>query len=59
MRWSRRMLLAVAVDLALVLLAWWLAFWLRFNLDMPDEFVQLALRRGAVVPARPTPRPWS
>ncbi len=33
----------VAVDLTLIVAAWWLAFWLRFNLDMPDEFVLLAL----------------
>ena len=26
------------VDLALIAIAWWLAFWLRFNLDTPDEF---------------------
>jgi FlaA1/EpsC-like NDP-sugar epimerase len=32
-----------AIDLALVLLAWWAAFWLRFNLDIPDDFAQLAL----------------
>lgn len=32
-----------AADLALTLLAWWGAFWLRFNLDIPDEFTQLAL----------------
>ncbi|MGZ5846313.1 MAG: polysaccharide biosynthesis protein [Ramlibacter sp.] len=44
MRWSRRPLLAAGADLALVLLAWWLAFWLRFNLDVPDDFAQLALR---------------
>ncbi|MBE2263209.1 MAG: polysaccharide biosynthesis protein [Burkholderiaceae bacterium] len=35
-------LLLLAADLALVLLAWWGAFWLRFNLDIPDEFAQLA-----------------
>lgn len=34
----------VAVDLALVLLALWLAFWLRFNLDIPPDFMALALQ---------------
>ncbi|NML46873.1 polysaccharide biosynthesis protein [Ramlibacter sp. G-1-2-2] len=34
----------LAVDLALVALAWWLAFWLRFNLDVPPEFAALGLR---------------
>jgi FlaA1/EpsC-like NDP-sugar epimerase len=42
MRWSRRVLLLCAFDLALVQLAWWLAFWLRFNLDIPYEFAGLA-----------------
>ncbi len=30
--------LQLPVDLTLVAAAWWLAFWLRFNLDTPDEF---------------------
>lgn len=30
------------IDLALVFFTWWLSFWLRFNLDIPDEFVSLA-----------------
>lgn len=30
--------LQLPVDLALVAIAWWLAFWLRFNLETPDEF---------------------
>jgi FlaA1/EpsC-like NDP-sugar epimerase len=37
-RWSKNNLLAFVLDLALVALGWWLAFWLRFNLDTPDEF---------------------
>src|SRR4051812_43264450 len=32
----------VAVDAALLFIAWWLAFWLRFNLDMPAEYVPVA-----------------
>ena len=35
-------LLLLAGDLLLVLLAWWAAFWLRFNLEIPDEFAALA-----------------
>ncbi len=38
MHWSRQALLAAFIDLALVAIAWWLAFWLRFNLETPDEF---------------------
>lgn len=33
----------LGLDLLLVMLAWWTAFWLRFNLDFPDEFANLAL----------------
>jgi FlaA1/EpsC-like NDP-sugar epimerase len=40
---SRHTLLLVAVDLVLVLVAGWAAFWLRFNFDTPDEFRRLAL----------------
>jgi FlaA1/EpsC-like NDP-sugar epimerase len=32
----------VAVDAVLLFAAWWLAFWLRFNLDMPAEYVPVA-----------------
>ncbi len=32
-RWAQ-----LPLDLALTTVAWWLAFWLRFNLDTPDEF---------------------
>ena len=31
------------IDLLLVCLAWWMAFWLRFNFDVPTEFVAMAL----------------
>jgi FlaA1/EpsC-like NDP-sugar epimerase len=30
--------LQLPIDLTLIAIAWWLAFWLRFNLDTPDEF---------------------
>ncbi|MDH4426013.1 MAG: nucleoside-diphosphate sugar epimerase/dehydratase [Acidovorax sp.] len=33
-----------AVDLLLVALVWTLAFWLRFNLDTPDEFQAMMLQ---------------
>ena len=33
----------MGVDLLLVLLAWGMAFWLRFNLDVPEEFRTLAV----------------
>lgn len=32
----------LALDLALILIAWWGAFWLRFNLDIPDDFAAMA-----------------
>src|SRR6218665_2493165 len=43
MHFLRSPLVLFVADLALALLAWWLAFWLRFNLDIPEEFFQLAL----------------
>jgi FlaA1/EpsC-like NDP-sugar epimerase len=38
----------VVLDLTLVVLAWWLSFWLRFNLELPDEFFALAEQAGIV-----------
>ena len=32
------------IDLMLVCFAWWCAFWLRFNFDIPQEFEALALQ---------------
>ena len=43
MRWPRRVA-AVALDLALVVLAWGLSFWLRFNLDPPEEYLEIAIQ---------------
>lgn len=40
---SRSALPLLALDVALGLAAWWAAFWLRFNLDVPPEFARLAL----------------
>lgn len=40
----REALSLLVLDVLLVLVAWWLAFWLRFNLDVPPEFADLALR---------------
>ena len=43
MRLRRDPLLLLGVDLALVLLAGWGAFWLRFNFDVPPEYARLAV----------------
>lgn len=40
---ARSRLTAAVIDLILVLLAWAIAFWLRFNLDVPADFRSLAL----------------
>lgn len=37
------------LDFSLVLAAWWVAFWLRFNLDVPAEFARLALVAAPLV----------
>jgi FlaA1/EpsC-like NDP-sugar epimerase len=35
-------LLPTVLDFTLVLLAWWAAFWLRFNFDIPDDYTAMA-----------------
>jgi FlaA1/EpsC-like NDP-sugar epimerase len=42
-RLPRNTLLLVVIDLALILLAGWVAFWLRFNFDVPHDFNRLAM----------------
>ena len=39
---SRGALSLLVLDLALGLAAWWAAFWLRFNFDIPESFAHLA-----------------
>ncbi|MDE2606829.1 MAG: polysaccharide biosynthesis protein [Burkholderiales bacterium] len=41
---SRDALSLLAADLALGFAAWWAAFWLRFNFEIPPEFLALAAR---------------
>ena len=43
MQLRRHTLPLLLIDLLLVGLAWWAAFWLRFNLDIPVEFAGRAL----------------
>ena len=43
MQLRRHTLPLLLIDLLLVGLAWWAAFWLRFNLDIPAEFAGRAL----------------
>ena len=44
MHWSKKSLFALALDLLLIAIAWSLAFWLRFNLDTPDDFQAMMLQ---------------
>ena len=41
MRLRKEVLPFWAIDLLLVCVAWWAAFWLRFNFDIPEEFEAL------------------
>jgi FlaA1/EpsC-like NDP-sugar epimerase len=40
---TRNVFLLLGIDLLLVLLAWWAAFWLRFNFEPPGEFIALGV----------------
>lgn len=42
MHFHRAKLILLAIDLLLVFTAWWIAFWLRFNLDIPTDFIAVA-----------------
>lgn len=42
MRLRSERLAPAVVDLTLVMLAWWGAFWLRFNFDIPDDYAAMA-----------------
>ncbi len=42
-RLSRNIFLLLLTDLALVALAGWAAFWLRFNFEVPPEYARMAL----------------
>jgi FlaA1/EpsC-like NDP-sugar epimerase len=41
-------LVLLGIDTILVLLAWGLAFWLRFNLDVPADFEDMAFETSAI-----------
>ncbi len=41
MRLRKTAFVSLAVDLGLVVAAGWIAFWLRFNFDIPPEYAQL------------------
>jgi FlaA1/EpsC-like NDP-sugar epimerase len=49
MRYNWRSLLAFVHDAAACALTWLLAFWLRFNLEIPDNFLNVALETVVVV----------
>lgn len=43
MRLRKEVLLFWAIDIMLVCVAWWVAFWLRFNFEIPEDFEAMAL----------------
>jgi FlaA1/EpsC-like NDP-sugar epimerase len=46
-RWTT--VVPFVVDAALLLVTWFLAFWFRFNLDVPPEYVWLAVQGGGAM----------
>ncbi|MDP3134749.1 MAG: nucleoside-diphosphate sugar epimerase/dehydratase [Burkholderiaceae bacterium] len=49
MRLPKDALRLLAIDLVLVVLSWWLAWWLRFNLDIPAALIPLVWRTSLLV----------
>ncbi len=47
MRLRKEFLYFWLIDLLLVCLAWWLAFWLRFNFEIPADFETIAWQSAA------------
>lgn len=45
-------------DLLLVVVGWWIAFWIRFNLDIPDDFIRLVAVSSLVALACYTVALW-
>lgn len=43
MRWSKNNMLVFLLDMLLVAIGWWFSFWLRFNLETPDEFQSMMI----------------
>lgn len=43
LHWSRGILVFALADVLMIALAWMVAFWLRFNFEMPDEYRAMAL----------------
>jgi FlaA1/EpsC-like NDP-sugar epimerase len=55
--YSKRML-AMAHDLVAVILCWFLAYWLRFNLDLPEAYLPSAYQALCIVLCIHAPAYW-
>lgn len=42
MQLHKERLAPALADIALILAAWWIAFWLRFNFDVPEDYAEIA-----------------